>query len=89
VAASKAELESAWQCYDNAVQRAEIALAGRKHMKAIEFAVSAWPFIDGMIQYSKSYLDGGQFESLGHSKSYSRTLPSPLIRSPLTRWKPC
>jgi hypothetical protein len=53
----KAELEQHDNAYQALMYKANGALRSNLHSEAIEFAVSAWDHIDGMIQYQRRFAD--------------------------------
>ena len=53
----KAELEQHDNAYQALMYKANAALRSNLYREAIEFAVSAWDYIDGMIQYQRKFAD--------------------------------
>ena len=53
----KAELEQQDNAYQALMYKANAALRSNLYRETIEFAVSAWDYIDGMIQYQRRFAD--------------------------------
>jgi hypothetical protein len=53
----KAELEQHDNDYQSLMYQANAALRSNLYRDAVQFAVSAWNFIDGMIQYQRKFAD--------------------------------
>lgn len=63
MAKSKSELEADRDAYFEKLALARMAERGRLYRDAIKCALSAWPFIDGMMQFERRY-NKREFESV-------------------------
>jgi hypothetical protein len=54
---TKHEMESAYEHYDTCMAHAAKAARRGLYRRAVEHALEAWPFIDGMMQYARKYKD--------------------------------
>jgi hypothetical protein len=61
MAKSKSDLESDHRLYQGAVCKMQRAIDEADYLLSIRHAQFAWKYIDGMIQYSARYLNGGEF----------------------------
>jgi len=52
---AKADLERAQQEYDRIVAAAQIAAKQRRYPEAIDYAMSAWRFVDDMMKFERKY----------------------------------
>jgi hypothetical protein len=57
LAKKKAELEADRDAYVHALDAARTEEAQGQFIHAIKFAIGAWPYVDGMMQYERKYAD--------------------------------
>jgi hypothetical protein len=64
VAKTKVELESDFNRHEDLMNRARQARREGDYRKAVEMAESAWPFIDGMMQYARRFNETSEHSTI-------------------------
>ena len=75
MAKKKAELEREHDEYRLAIERLRVADSAGDYEQALTIAVSAWKFVDGMMQYERRFEDRTEHESLLCINYVVRTAP--------------